>query len=88
MVMIHFTSLFVDGELINTLDCFFKIQKKTFFYNLMKRIMYFQNGNECFCGTQIRFSPMSLPPNECSMQCSGNAMETCGGYWKIEIYPI
>lgn len=54
----------------------------------MKRIMYFQNGNECFCGTQIRFSPMSLPPNECNMQCSGNAMETCGGHWKIEIYPI
>lgn len=47
-----------------------------------------QNGNECFCGTQIRFSPMSLPPNECNRQCSGNAMETCGGYWKIEIYPI
>uniref|UniRef100_A0A8W8P1F8 Apple domain-containing protein n=1 Tax=Magallana gigas TaxID=29159 RepID=A0A8W8P1F8_MAGGI len=47
-----------------------------------------KNGNECYCGTQVRFSPKVLSFNECNKPCSGNAVETCGAAWKMEIYPI
>lgn len=43
-------------------------------------------SRECFCGTDAPPSTAKLPDSSCSMKCSGNTHEVCGGYYAINIY--
>uniref|UniRef100_A0A1B0BVC3 protein xylosyltransferase n=1 Tax=Glossina palpalis gambiensis TaxID=67801 RepID=A0A1B0BVC3_9MUSC len=43
-------------------------------------------SRECFCGTDAPPSTAKLPDSSCSMKCSGDAHEVCGGYYAINIY--
>jgi len=45
-----------------------------------------ENGNQCFCGNSIANTSLPLPAAHCSTKCNGNATETCGGGWRIEIF--
>ena len=43
-----------------------------------------ENGNQCFCGDYFHHFG-EKPLEECSKKCSGEAGETCGGGWRIQI---
>jgi hypothetical protein len=43
-----------------------------------------ENSNECWCGNVIHGIIKSL--NNCSMSCTGNFLQICGGPNRISIY--
>lgn len=45
-------------------------------------------GNECYCGNgwAAGYLPNWAPEDQCNVRCPGNAAETCGGGWRIQIY--
>ena len=44
-------------------------------------------GSECHCGTGfLPGTPDDIDPAQCSMPCAGDARQTCGGSWAIELY--
>ncbi|PVF94205.1 putative mutanase [Serendipita vermifera] len=51
-----------------------------------------QNGSECWCGHALNLDPNEEPwsreadRNECSMPCSGDSKETCGGEWRMRTF--
>ena len=44
-----------------------------------------QNGDECFCGNDLPNTP--APDAECSVPCSGDEAQKCGGWFRMNIYP-
>eukprot|EP00058_Branchiostoma_floridae_P015737 XP_002601225.1 hypothetical protein BRAFLDRAFT_95004 [Branchiostoma floridae] len=49
-----------------------------------------EGGEECYCGTSTHFVDLNseTPSGGCTMPCSGNSEETCGGGWAIDIYQV
>ncbi|GAP87409.2 putative glycoside hydrolase family 3 protein [Rosellinia necatrix] len=45
-------------------------------------------GRECYCGSAVRQSAVLQDPSACTMQCSGDPSQTCGGYYLIDIHKI
>ncbi|KAF8269903.1 WSC domain-containing protein [Lactarius quietus] len=45
-----------------------------------------ENGNECYCGNMVAFGAEGIPQANCSSQCAGNATESCGGIWSLDLY--
>ncbi len=43
-------------------------------------------SSQCFCDNYIRYSPSLLIDNKCSMDCAGNAAESCGAGNIMSIY--
>ncbi|GJE88412.1 WSC-domain-containing protein [Phanerochaete sordida] len=43
-------------------------------------------GSECHCGTGTANDPSPLDPSSCGNPCAGDAGQTCGGSWAIQIY--
>jgi hypothetical protein len=43
-------------------------------------------GKECYWDVQIPTSAVKKDESECSMPCAGNASETCGGDYRIEVF--
>lgn len=41
---------------------------------------------ECFCGNTIPEDAIKLPDPDCNYKCSGDAKQSCGGYFTISIY--
>ncbi|XP_048749571.2 uncharacterized protein LOC125661567 [Ostrea edulis] len=46
-----------------------------------------ENGNECFCGSEIKYKSLR-DDNECNKDCRQNDGETCGGSWRIELFTM
>ena len=44
-----------------------------------------QNGDECYCGNNLPNTP--APDAECSVPCSGDEAQMCGGWFRMNIYP-
>ena len=44
-----------------------------------------QNGDECYCGNDLPNTP--APDAECSVPCSGDEAQKCGGWFRMNIYP-
>ncbi|KAK4168342.1 WSC domain-containing protein, partial [Cladorrhinum sp. PSN259] len=45
-----------------------------------------QYSRECFCGTTAPTQP--APASECSMSCTGNENEFCGGGMRLNVYAV
>ncbi|KAK0391801.1 hypothetical protein NLU13_1300 [Sarocladium strictum] len=45
-----------------------------------------ENGEECWCGQNIRDSAIRIPESCCEMPCRGNPEATCGGPWAIGVF--
>ncbi len=43
---------------------------------------------QCYCGNTIRPDAKKAPPSECGMRCQGYGNETCGGDWRISVFPV
>ncbi|KAF7986918.1 hypothetical protein HWV62_12705 [Athelia sp. TMB] len=41
---------------------------------------------ECYCDNQYEFTYTAEPDTDCSLPCSGNPAEVCGGYSRLSIY--
>ena len=46
-----------------------------------------QYSKRCFCGDILPDSGLKRP-EECTTRCPGNAKETCGGSWKMNIFKV
>ena len=46
-----------------------------------------QSANECRCGNSFG-KHGTATPQTCNMKCTGNARQTCGGHFRMEIYLI
>ena len=44
-----------------------------------------EHANECWCGND-RPTISPAPQSQCSMSCSGDSSQKCGGPWRINIY--
>ena len=44
-----------------------------------------QYSKECFCGDSY---DKYGPADNCDMACSGDASQTCGGTWALQVYEI
>jgi glucan endo-1,3-alpha-glucosidase len=62
-------------------DCLTMCEDKGFAYAGV------EYGQQCYCGATI---PSSVSYNEagCNMPCAGNASETCGGGWALDLYHL
>ena len=47
-----------------------------------------QYGYECYCGNSLPDRSLHRPSSDCNMPCSGDDSQMCGGYWRINIYPV
>ena len=47
-----------------------------------------ESSSECYCGNSLPASAARAPPSDCSNPCQGASNETCGGNWKLEVYPV
>lgn len=54
--------------------------------NLGKKLAGAENGNECYCGDSLNYAPIS--GDGCTVQCSGNSSELCGGSYRVEVYAV
>ncbi|KAH0559498.1 hypothetical protein GP486_003989 [Trichoglossum hirsutum] len=43
-------------------------------------------GRECFCGTALQGNSTLAPDSDCNMPCSGNASDTCGGSFRMNVW--
>lgn len=43
-------------------------------------------GSECWCGKSFTQGTVSTSLSDCSMQCSGNSLQTCGGPNRLSVY--
>ncbi|KAG8267286.1 hypothetical protein J6590_054683 [Homalodisca vitripennis] len=43
-------------------------------------------GRECLCGDDKPDSSFLVSGDECSITCSGDQLETCGGNWRLAVY--
>ncbi|KAF2267176.1 heme peroxidase, partial [Lojkania enalia] len=43
-------------------------------------------GSECYCGSTLNTDSTKQPDADCSMVCSGNGSELCGGPYRLNIY--
>ncbi|KAI2083645.1 hypothetical protein LOZ35_006849, partial [Ophidiomyces ophidiicola] len=43
-------------------------------------------GSECFCGAVLEAASVRQPDADCSMLCSGNATQLCGGSNRLSLY--
>ncbi|KAK0719759.1 hypothetical protein B0H67DRAFT_599414 [Lasiosphaeris hirsuta] len=43
-------------------------------------------GRECYCGNTLASGSVPAPEDDCSVLCSGNVLEYCGGGNRLEIY--
>ncbi|KAH7117059.1 WSC domain-containing protein [Dendryphion nanum] len=43
-------------------------------------------GSQCFCDLELSPTAQWYPTEMCSMPCSGDRNQTCGGAWKISVY--
>ncbi|KAF7311441.1 Glycoside hydrolase [Mycena kentingensis (nom. inval.)] len=43
-------------------------------------------GNECYCGNSFTSKPSNAPASECNMKCAGDASQTCGAGYRMQIY--
>ena len=43
-----------------------------------------QYGNQCFCDNY--YPAVETAWSECSMSCDGNTLQSCGGFWRINVY--
>ncbi|VDB83101.1 unnamed protein product [Peniophora sp. CBMAI 1063] len=43
-------------------------------------------ADECYCDTELRNGATSTPLTDCSMTCSGNSSEFCGGPSRLNVY--
>lgn len=42
-------------------------------------------GEQCFCGHAVATGAQKAAASECSMACDGNASETCGASWNMDV---
>ena len=45
-------------------------------------------GSQCRCGSVSPPSSRAIPSSNCSIGCSGNRSQTCGGKWAASIYAL
>jgi len=45
-----------------------------------------ENGNECYCSNTLASTGSKAADGDCSVPCSGNNVETCGGGWRLSVY--
>lgn len=43
-------------------------------------------GRECWCGNTLNLGSVPVDDEACSMPCSSNASDTCGGVLRLELY--
>ena len=44
-------------------------------------------GHACFCGNSLSFSaPVRQPARQCCTPCAGNATESCGAVYRVDIF--
>lgn len=44
-------------------------------------------GSECYCGNTVP-STITYSDGQCTMQCAGDASETCGGFYFMELFEL
>ena len=47
-----------------------------------------QYGEQCWCANEFARKTEILPDSECDMPCEGDPTQTCGGYYKQNIYTV
>jgi hypothetical protein len=47
-----------------------------------------ENGNECYCGSEIKKGAVKADAKECNMACSSNKTEMCGGNWRLGAFKV
>jgi len=47
-----------------------------------------QYGHECWCGNDAPPEDRIVDMAECDYSCSGDSSQTCGGYWRMNVYKI
>ena len=47
-----------------------------------------ENGNQCFCGNDFRYPLEIVHPGECHVPCPGDEAETCGGYYRMNLWSM
>ena len=45
-------------------------------------------GSQCYCGNTLPAASESVSSSECGMQCSGSALELCGGSDTLSVYQM
>ena len=45
-------------------------------------------GTQCWCGHTVNSGTTELDPSACTLPCSGNSTEICGGSEIINIYEL
>lgn len=43
-------------------------------------------GRECWCGNTLNPASKQVDQSSCSLPCSGNASDTCGGKLTLDVY--
>lgn len=54
----------------------------------MISMLTFKNRRECFCGHSTEDATIypRRPENECNKACAENTSQTCGGFWRMNVY--
>jgi len=47
-----------------------------------------QYGHECWCGNDAPPEDKIVDMADCDYSCSGDSSQTCGGYWRMNVYRI
>ncbi|XP_076109293.1 uncharacterized protein LOC143078263 isoform X2 [Mytilus galloprovincialis] len=59
-------------------------------YNKCSKYSHFglQIKKQCFCGYSTEDATIypRRPENECNKACAGNTSQTCGGFWRMNVY--
>jgi len=50
--------------------------------------MSVQNGDNCFCDSDVIGNYGKVSENQCNVPCTGNKTENCGGLWRNSIYDL
>lgn len=45
-----------------------------------------QSGNQCWCASEFTQSQNLMPSSQCATPCAGDASQTCGGNWRMDVY--
>ena len=43
-----------------------------------------EHGRECYCGDKLDYDRYGK--TQCTMRCTGNWSQKCGGHWAVDVY--
>ncbi len=45
-----------------------------------------EHASECYCGSALQARSVAAADGDCSMECSGDASQMCGGPNRLSVY--